>query len=177
MDSFTNPTSTDTLDSPSHSDQHADANDAIEAIETALGVKYGARVKANRATAQSIGTGSNTAISLNEADSFDTDGFHETVTNPTRVTIPASMGGIYLIVGSVAWAASATGNRILFPRLNGTTALNGTTVNGVATNTLSQTIVDVQNLSAADYIELVVFQSSGGNLNVSSSSLTLIKIA
>jgi hypothetical protein len=37
LDTLTNPTSTDTLDNPSHSDQHADANDAIEAIETALG--------------------------------------------------------------------------------------------------------------------------------------------
>jgi hypothetical protein len=34
IDTFTNPTSTDTLDNPSHSDQHADVNDAIEAIET-----------------------------------------------------------------------------------------------------------------------------------------------
>lgn len=37
IDSFTNPTGTDTLDSPSHSQQHSDVNDAIEAIETALG--------------------------------------------------------------------------------------------------------------------------------------------
>jgi len=36
VDSFTNPTAVDTLDSPPHDQQHADANDAIEAIETAL---------------------------------------------------------------------------------------------------------------------------------------------
>ena len=36
LDSFTNPTAVDTLDSPPHDTQHADANDAIEAIETAL---------------------------------------------------------------------------------------------------------------------------------------------
>lgn len=38
LDSFTNPTSTDSLDSPNHANQHADANDAIEAIETKLGI-------------------------------------------------------------------------------------------------------------------------------------------
>tara|TARA_R100000329_G_scaffold147842_1_gene135908 strand:+ start:71 stop:814 length:744 start_codon:yes stop_codon:yes gene_type:complete len=35
-DSLTNPTSSDTLDSPDHAGQHTDANDAIEAIQTAL---------------------------------------------------------------------------------------------------------------------------------------------
>jgi hypothetical protein len=36
LDTLTNPSATDTLDSPPHDEQHADANDAIEAIETAL---------------------------------------------------------------------------------------------------------------------------------------------
>ena len=36
QDSFTNPTSSDTLDSPDHAAQHADANDSIEAIQGAL---------------------------------------------------------------------------------------------------------------------------------------------
>jgi peroxiredoxin len=36
VDSFTNPTSGDQLTSPSHAAQHANANDAIEAIETNL---------------------------------------------------------------------------------------------------------------------------------------------
>ena len=34
VDTFSNPSGTDSLNSPSHSLQHADANDAIEAIET-----------------------------------------------------------------------------------------------------------------------------------------------
>jgi hypothetical protein len=38
LDNFTNPLSTDSQDSPSHSLQHADANDAIEALETKVGV-------------------------------------------------------------------------------------------------------------------------------------------
>lgn len=38
LDNFTNPASGNTLDSPSHSLQHSDANDAIEAIEAKLGV-------------------------------------------------------------------------------------------------------------------------------------------
>jgi hypothetical protein len=38
LDSLTNPTATDTLDSPPHDTQHADANDAIEALQAKVGV-------------------------------------------------------------------------------------------------------------------------------------------
>jgi hypothetical protein len=38
LDNFTNPTANDSLNIPSHSLQHANANDAIEAIEAKLGV-------------------------------------------------------------------------------------------------------------------------------------------
>jgi hypothetical protein len=38
LDSLTNPTSGNTLSSPSHAGQHADANDAIEALEAKVGV-------------------------------------------------------------------------------------------------------------------------------------------
>jgi len=37
IDALTNPTSTDTLASPDHAAQHANLNDAVEAIETAIG--------------------------------------------------------------------------------------------------------------------------------------------
>ena len=42
LDSLTNPTATSTLSSPSHSAQHADANDAIEALEAKVGVNNSA---------------------------------------------------------------------------------------------------------------------------------------
>lgn len=36
VDAFTNPTSADTLDNPPHDQQHADINDAMEAVQTSL---------------------------------------------------------------------------------------------------------------------------------------------
>lgn len=42
LDSLTNPLSTDTLASPSHSGQHADANDAIEALQAKVGINSSA---------------------------------------------------------------------------------------------------------------------------------------
>lgn len=38
VDNFTNPTSGDTLDSPDHASQHADVNDAVEALQAKVGV-------------------------------------------------------------------------------------------------------------------------------------------
>ncbi len=38
LDALTNPQSTDPLTSPSHADQHANANDAIEALQAKVGV-------------------------------------------------------------------------------------------------------------------------------------------
>ena len=42
LDTLTNPSATDTLDSPPHDEQHADANDAIEALEAKVGVNSSA---------------------------------------------------------------------------------------------------------------------------------------
>ena len=38
LDALTNPLSTDALTSPSHADQHADVNDAVEALQAKVGV-------------------------------------------------------------------------------------------------------------------------------------------
>jgi len=38
LDNFTNPTATDTMVAVSHSSQHTDENDAIEALESKVGV-------------------------------------------------------------------------------------------------------------------------------------------
>ena len=41
LDTFSNPSSSSTLDSPSHAAQHANINDAMEAVQTKLGVGAG----------------------------------------------------------------------------------------------------------------------------------------
>lgn len=59
LDNFTNPVSGNTLDSPSHSLQHSDANDAIEAIEAKLGIgnsPAGSATSGQVLTAQGGGT-------------------------------------------------------------------------------------------------------------------------
>jgi hypothetical protein len=58
IDSFTDPLSGSPLNSPSHSAQHADLNDAAEKIETyALNLPKGVVGKAQKTTATSVTTG------------------------------------------------------------------------------------------------------------------------
>ena len=66
LDAFVNPTVTDSLNSPSHSLQHADANDAIEALQTKVGV--------GAAPAGSASTGSVLVASTGGTTSWTTVG-------------------------------------------------------------------------------------------------------
>lgn len=54
-------------------------------------------------------SGSFMAITLDGTDVFDTDGFHNPSSNPSRVTIPAGLGGKYLIHGSFEWDTNTAG--------------------------------------------------------------------
>jgi hypothetical protein len=104
-------------------------------------------------------------IAFTTADEFDTDSFHDTSTNPTRITIPAGKGGKYLIN---AYGVNATGVAGLYAGFylykNGSTITAGGAREGYyarfnPNNSVSQpnnvvTFSAVIPLAAADYIEL-----------------------
>lgn len=69
LDSLTNPNSTDGQNSPSHSTQHANANDAIEALETKVGINSSAvttthdyKLSSVTASAKAVSTTGNQTI-------------------------------------------------------------------------------------------------------------------
>lgn len=87
---------------------------------------------------------------------------------PTRLTVPTGMGGFYLIGGHNQWAANATGTRALAVKLNNSKFIARSLVGGQ--NVLQeQSITTAYQLAAGDYVELIVYQSSGGALNVNAS--------
>ncbi len=124
----------------------------------------GARVK--RAGAQTFTTGVQTSLTF-DTEVFDTDGFHDNAVNPTRLTVPAGMGGTYLIGGSISWVGNATGIRALFVELNAGALLNicGVIQEPEAANAINQALATLYQLVAGDFVELRALQSSGGNLN------------
>ena len=99
------------------------------------------------------------------AEIFDTDGFHSTSVNNSRITIPTGKGGYYLVQVNAQFGANSTGTRQAQVYKNGSTFFEAPQVGGLATGT-GPIGVTVMNLVPGDYIELYVFQNSGGALTV-----------
>jgi hypothetical protein len=64
--------------------------------------------EAYKTSAQLIGTGS-IPVTF-DAEIFDTNSFHDNVTNNDRFTIPSGQGGTYLVIVNVSWAAAVSDN-------------------------------------------------------------------
>lgn len=113
---------------------------------------------------QSIGDAAWTDFAFNQEEE-DTDGFHSTVTNTNRITIPTGLDGVYLFLGEVQWASNATGVRGL-RFMKGATSAKGLDLrmanNGITTNMSTNARY---RMSAGEYMTFQGYQSSGGNLN------------
>ena len=141
-------------------------------------------MKAYHSTTQSVSDNSTTALSMDSED-FDTDGFHSTSSNTSRLTIPAGMGGKYLVVGHTTIPpVNTTGRRVAVIQKNGAEVTGGAqegVPNATTYNIFSVSMVLI--LVAGDYIEFCAYQTSGGSLNVGTtgsaatrSSVALYKI-
>jgi hypothetical protein len=83
------------------------------------------------------------------SEEYDTDSYHDTSTNKSRLTVATT--GKYLLEGGTA--QSSTNSLYLYFRLNGTTVLRGAVqFNG---HSIRQ-VATVTALTASDYVELIV---------------------
>jgi len=106
-------------------------------------------------------TGVATTI-LFDTETYDTDTMHSTSSNTGRIT--ATTTGLYTVYAQVCMASNATGTRTLALVKNGaTTIANARLQSVIATNAYVDLEVDVQ-LTATDYVEVTMTQTSGGNL-------------
>lgn len=98
-------------------------------------------------------------------ETFDTNSYHSTVTNTTRITVPST--GYYAITWTISWAYNSTGRRVqtLFKNGNAlvTFPLGADGAGSYPDNTPSRSIT--LYLTASDYLEINLFQNSGGGLN------------
>jgi hypothetical protein len=124
-----------------------------------------AGAKVTRSSAQSMANDTWTAISYDTED-FDTDGYW-TSGSPTRMTIPTGKGGKYL-VSCVGYFnnASTSGSRLVKVTLNGNEYVPGYGTWMPAATTRTHALLNtVLPLSAGDYLEFLMCQTSGGSLN------------
>ena len=121
--------------------------------------------------AQSIANSTGVFLNFN-TETYDTDGFHDTVTNNTRLTVPSGKAGKYRIYGLVECASNATAHRSCNLRVNGATYIASVTqpaVTGVS-NVTELYVATEYTLAVGDYVEFGVYQASGGALNSASNS-------
>jgi hypothetical protein len=116
------------------------------------------------AATTSISNNTNTTV-LFDTEEFDTDAYHSTSTNTGRITIPAGKAGKYAINSAFFFQEAANGARLLNIYKNGSNYARSQ----MPPNSVSQIAVTlnlVMDLAVGDYIEVVVFQNSGGALNI-----------
>lgn len=112
-----------------------------------------------------------TPITFN-SENYDTNTVHDTGSNTSRFTVPSGKDGYWRFSGGTAWDTNNTNSRYLWWRKNGTTEINGGMVNAIAISSgLAQTAAGVTLLlAAADYMELMVYQDSGGTRAIGGTS-------
>lgn len=145
---------------------------------TATGLKWAAvasgltlvGTQLTKSAAQSLSNATETAITFN-GETWDTDGFHDNVTNNSRITIPTGKAGKYTLTGHVALAA-LSGLVYALVKKNGSVwnypeTRNSTTVGGGGTSFTFSILMD---LAVGDYVELFVYQGGGGSFNCNTAT-------
>ena len=107
-----------------------------------------------------------TAVQFAETDYLDTDSFHNPASNNTRLTIPSGKGGKYFVFGQIIFGSGGSDGNIR-PRIdvNGSQFLAGR-YNFRSASDATATIGSYITLAAGDYVQLLAYQNSGGNLDL-----------
>lgn len=114
-------------------------------------------------SAIAVANGTYVAFTAN-AENFDTDGFHSTSSNTSRITIPTGKGGKYLVTAKIAMQASAIGTRYCSIYKNGSNVGAASFVPTVGTFSFGFSYVETA--VATDYFELYTYQDSGGSRDI-----------
>jgi len=121
---------------------------------------------AYRAASQTISNATETALTFDN-ENYDTNAFHDNVTNNTRMTVPSGKAGKYLITANTIFTNNATGQRIVYVYVNATNVtFTGPAIGGSASIDLGLTTTYVADLLVGDIVEVRAYQNSGGNLAI-----------
>lgn len=102
---------------------------------------------------------------LFQAETFDTDGFHDTSTNTGRITVPTGEGGKYLVTATVMFQTRNANTVQFLVRKNGADAMWSKAMN-LNSGTQHLEMVDVMDLAAADYLTMHFYQDSGSSVDL-----------
>lgn len=150
-------------------DQGADTINASGLFVDSVPVITSRAALVRNSTAQAIADSTITVLDWDTED-YDDDGIHESVTNPSRLTVPTGVTRVRL-TAYIDFAANSTGRRLVQIRKNGTATVGSgiPTFNFDATSAGITTIQVVSApivVAATDFFEIDVFQNSGVSIDV-----------
>lgn len=122
---------------------------------------------------QEIAHNTLTPVAFNQ-EIVDTDGFHDTVTDNSHLTVPYT--GTYFYGGLVEWEEdNLLGQRIIAIRLNSSIYLKWFPINADvadAADYIAHQAWGVHDFVAGDYIEMIVYQDSGSAVTLFDGTFT-----
>ena len=142
------------------------------------GVKWATPAGPTFAGVQCRNGGTNTTISSAtdtvltwSSENFDSDNYHSTSSNTSRITIPTGKAGKYFVNAAVYWESSPTADALVLRiRKNGAGQVQFNSVPKTNGNQVTLTAFVTLDLVVGDYLELVAYQNSGSNLTVNGDS-------
>lgn len=129
------------------------------------------RVSAYNSTTQAITTGTHTAVTF-DSENWDIGTLHSTSSSTSRITIPTGGDGLYHLTCAIYWDVSGVGQRLARIYKNGAALYPSSYAQANVTYGVTHNITAYYDLVAGDYLEVFVFQDSGGNLNISTATST-----
>ena len=130
--------------------------------------------------AYSLAHNSSVEIPFDGSDTevFDTDDFHDPVTNNERLTVPAGLGGTYIVTGSISFATNTNGIRqfCMYHKNSGGTVQSNVYHIDDAPNNGTGAYYNASFIVQAipgDYFTIEAYQNTGGNLNLGTSATSI----
>jgi len=128
------------------------------------------QARATKDAIQSVSHNTLTTVTF-PTEQFDTADLHDVTTNTNRLTAP--LAGVYLITASVYFVGGNAGVREIILRNNGSQFQREHAAGVTTALDTSPSISSLYRLAAGDFIDMQVFQDSGGSLNIGSSGTHL----
>jgi hypothetical protein len=140
---------------------------------TSTGLKWGTPISKGVGLyyegTQSVNNTTDTTLTWN-AEIWDTDNYHSTSTNPSRITIPAGLGGKYLLTGTLAYQSYGAGSRFVSVRINGAGSFYISSMTNLGGFDVSIPYAMTLVLNAGDYLQMSTYQDAGAAINVTATS-------
>jgi hypothetical protein len=159
LDNFTNPSSGNTLDSPSHSLQHSDINDAVEALEAKLGIgasPAGSASAGQVLTISAAGTSTWSTPTPGGLVLLNTTSFSAVSSQPINNVFTATYDNYFIQLNVLGSGTAGITTRLRAAGTDTTTGYSGNTIFGIYTSAT----INGANQNNGGSIETTVVQTT-----------------